>query len=243
MLPDGGAGQTTRTTRGGIIIEEADFNPGRVKVDDLLIPGMMPAFDVGATIPGAIVGSVDYNFGNFGILATSVPAGVPSAITREVTQAADDPDELAVATFNVENLDPGDPDAKFQQLATMIVNNLQAPDLISLEEIQDNNGPTNNGIVAADQTLAELIAAIQAAGGPTYQFRQIDPENHSGWRGARRQYPRRIPVPHRSRPGVRRPAGSDLDDSQHRRRRCRRARAPVQPWPDRPDQHGLQHQP
>ena len=179
VLPDGGAGQTTRTTRGGIIIEEADFNPGRVKVDDLLISGMMPAFDVGATIPGAIVGPVDYNFGNFGILATSVPAGVPSAITREVTQAADDPDELAVATFNVENLDPGDPDAKFQQLATMIVNNLQAPDLISLEEIQDNNGPTNNGIVAADQTLAELIAAIQAAGGPSYQFRQIDPENLS----------------------------------------------------------------
>ena len=35
--------------------------------------------------------------------------------------------ELAVATFNVENLDPGDPAAKFGRLAGQIVNNLRRP--------------------------------------------------------------------------------------------------------------------
>jgi hypothetical protein len=50
-----------------------------------------------------------------------------------------------------------------------------SPDLLALEEVQDNTGATNNGVVAADQTYALLIAAIVRAGGPTYQFRQIDP--------------------------------------------------------------------
>ena len=51
--------------------------------------------------------------------------------------------------------------------------------LLSLEEIQDNNGATNNGVVDASQTLNELIAAIQSEGGPAYQFRQINPVNNA----------------------------------------------------------------
>src|SRR5207249_7018950 len=48
-------------------------------------------------------------------------------------------------------------------------------DLLSLEEVQDSNGATNDSVVDATTTFNTLIAAIQAAGGPTYQFRQIDP--------------------------------------------------------------------
>ena len=179
VLADNGVGQGVRTTRGGIVIQESDFNPERIQIDDTLPPPApdTPFVDVGATFPGAIVGVLDYSFGNFDILATSIPSPVASEITREVTEAALASNELSVATFNVENLDPSDPDSKFQELAALIVDNLKAPDLISLEEIQDNSGPTNNGIVAADQTLTELIAAIQTAGGPTYEFKQINPLN------------------------------------------------------------------
>src|SRR5262249_4676478 len=49
------------------------------------------------------------------------------------------------------------------------------PDVISVEEVQDNSGATDNGVVAADQTLTKLVAAISAAGGPAYQWREIDP--------------------------------------------------------------------
>ena len=82
---------------------------------------------------------------------------VPGGLAREATTAAG-PGELSIATFNVENLDPGDPPAKFAELAGLIVNNLAAPDLLSLEEVQDDNGPTNNGIVSATQTLNQLVA-------------------------------------------------------------------------------------
>jgi predicted extracellular nuclease len=57
------------------------------------------------------------------------------------------------------------------------VNNLRSPDIVSLEEIQDNNGATNDGTVTADRTVTTLIDAIVAAGGPRYDWRAIDPVN------------------------------------------------------------------
>src|SRR5207237_7023503 len=54
---------------------------------------------------------------------------------------------------------------------------LRAPDLIAVEEIQDNNGPTDDGTVDASATIGRLESAIQAAGGPAYTSREIDPVN------------------------------------------------------------------
>jgi hypothetical protein len=45
-------------------------------------------------------------------------------------------------------------------------------------EIQDNNGPTNNGVVDASETYGALIGAIATAGGPAYDFRDIAPVNN-----------------------------------------------------------------
>jgi endonuclease/exonuclease/phosphatase family metal-dependent hydrolase len=100
------------------------------------------------------------------------PTRVADGVTREVT-VAPLPNELTIATFNVENLDPGD--ATFATMANLIVNNLRSPDVISLEEIQDNDGETNSHIVDATVTLTKLRDAVVAAGGPTYEWRQIDP--------------------------------------------------------------------
>ena len=91
----------------------------------------------------------------------------PRRLRREVT-APPAPGELSVATFNVENLDPDRSAGKFAA-GRLIVDNLQAPDIIALEEIQDNNGPTNDTAPSTPtRPMRHLIAAIQAAGGPTY---------------------------------------------------------------------------
>ena len=55
------------------------------------------------------------------------------------------------------------------------MNNLRSPDIVSLEEIQDNNGADERLGRGRDVTLTKLVDSITAAGGPTYQFRQIDP--------------------------------------------------------------------
>lgn len=171
-IPVVAPGATTRTTRGGIVVQDGDFNPERVLVDDRL--AATPAANVGDTLTGATIGVLDYAFGNFTLLPTTSPAVTSGGIAPEVTQTPA-AGELAAATVNVENLDANDPQTRFDGLAAAVVNNLRSPDLIALEEVQDNNGATNNGVVAADQTMNKLIAAITTAGGPSYSYRQINP--------------------------------------------------------------------
>jgi predicted extracellular nuclease len=161
-----------RTPRGGIVIRANDYNPERVILDDVIMT--TPSVNTGDTLTGATVGVLDYNFGNFKLLITSVGTPTSGGIAREVTAAAS-PGQLAMATFNVENLDAAEGPDKFNALAAMIVNNLRSPDLLALEEIQDNNGPTNDATVDASLTLAKLRDAVVAAGGPTYSWRLINP--------------------------------------------------------------------
>jgi uncharacterized protein len=172
VLPGGAGGP--RTVRGGIRYTYADPNTERVILDDVIAP--VPAADTGDFLPGPVDGVLDYSFNNYKLLVLATPSIVDRGPVRESTRAQRR-GELAIATYNVENLDPGDPVAKFDRLAAGIVTNLAAPDIVTLEEVQDNNGPTNDGTVAADQTLALLIDAIVRAGGPRYSFRSIDPVN------------------------------------------------------------------
>lgn len=171
-LPVVPAGSGVRTSRGGIAIGATDFNPERVILDDGL--AAVPSAQVGDTLSGSTTGVLDYSFGNFKLLPTSTPTVSSGNLSAETTtpQGAG---QLAVGTFNVENLDPADPQSKFDALADTIVTNLRSPDLLVLEEVQDNDGPTNSTTVAADQTLNELASAVSAAGGPAYSWRQISP--------------------------------------------------------------------
>jgi uncharacterized protein len=175
IIGDNGANAGVRTARGGVLLRPDDGNPERVVADDVIVP--LPDLNVGDGYNGPIVGVMDYNFGNPFIEVTNAVGRVDNGLQREVTDAPGS-GQLAVATFNFENLDTNDPQAKFDALAAEIVTNLKSPDLVAGEEVQDNNGATNDGTVDANQTLNKLVAAIQAAGGPTYEFRYINPVNN-----------------------------------------------------------------
>jgi len=168
-----------RTPRGGTLYGGYDQqNSGRLTVSTLAGPAV-PRANVGDMLAGDTVGVLDYDqFGGYRIAATSLGKYTDKHLKPEVTAAAG-AGELTVATYNVENLDPKDPPAKFDRLAAGIVTNLRSPAVVTLEEIQDNNRATNDGTVAADQTYAKLLASISAAGGPHYQYRQIDPVNNA----------------------------------------------------------------
>lgn len=178
LLPDWGAGHGLLTDRGGVVLTAGNFNGGRVILDDALIgAAAMPLANVGDRL-GNVTGVLDYSFGNFKLLATQAPTLTSMGLSRPVADLAR-PEQLSIASFNVENLAGTSPQSKFDGLAQQIVFNLRAPDIVAVQEIQDNNGATNNGIVAADQTFARLIAAIAAAGGPSYQYVNIDPVNNA----------------------------------------------------------------
>jgi len=173
VLADDGAGASLRTLRGGIVIRPTDFNPERIILDDVL--AATPVAKVGDHF-STVVGVMDYSFGNFKLLVTATPVLADGGLTRETTRVPADY-EIAAGTYNVENLAPTSGVA-FARHADIIVNHLRSPDLFAIEEIQDNSGLANDGVTDASVTWSMLIHAIQAAGGPLYQYRQIDPVNN-----------------------------------------------------------------
>jgi len=164
------------TPRGGTIYKSYDDqNSGRLMI--LALNGA-PAANVGSTLAAGTTGPLDYqSFGGYVLQATELGAITQSGLKRQKVLPPKKAGDLSVATYNVENLAATNPQSKFDKLAEAVVTNLGSPDILALEEIQDNNGATDNGVVAADQTVARFVAAIQAAGGPAYASRSIDPKN------------------------------------------------------------------
>jgi uncharacterized protein len=166
--------------RGGTVyLDYGGLNSGRLKVQSLIPVSQVPfpVATVGDKLAGVTEGPLDYaQFGGYVLQATTLGQYVSGNLQPEIAtrQTAD---ELAVATYNVENLAPSDAQAKYDRLAANLVRNLATPDVVSLEEIQDNSGATDDGVVAADQTLKKFTDAVVAAGGPQYQWREIDPVN------------------------------------------------------------------
>ncbi|MYS13291.1 endonuclease/exonuclease/phosphatase family protein [Streptomyces sp. SID4982] len=163
-----------RTSRGGTVYGSYDSqNTGRLQVQSLGATADFPQANVGDTLAGATTGPLDFNqFGGYTLVASSLGTLKSGGLERETTREQGR-GELAVATYNVENLDPSD--ATFDAHASAIVNNLRSPDIVSLEEIQDDNGAKDDGTVSAGATVGKLIDAIVAAGGPRYDWRSIDP--------------------------------------------------------------------
>ena len=188
VLADNGANAQVRTLRGGIIVRAfdlvlpheyrlGDFNPERLILNDPIMREQgqsAPLLNVRDTFAEPVRAVVDYSFGNFKYLMLNVPSAASGGLTPEVTTAPHGRSRLSVATYNVENLDPVNDSARLPLIARQIIDNLRSPDLIALVEMQDFDGEGPGG-PAGEPTFAALSAAIAAAGGPTYEWRQIDP--------------------------------------------------------------------
>ncbi|MFJ5706650.1 endonuclease/exonuclease/phosphatase family protein [Streptomyces sp. NPDC093105] len=167
--------------RGGTVYGSYESqNTGRLQIQSLipLAQQPFPKANVGDWLTGSTEGPLDFNqFGGYTLTARTLGTLQDMGLEHEVTEKQHK-NELAVATYNVENLDPSDPQEKFDALAKAVVENLATPDIVALEEIQDDNGAKNDGTVSAAQTLKKFTDAIVAAGGPAYEWRSIDPENN-----------------------------------------------------------------
>lgn len=183
-LADRGAGASLRSERGGIVLREDDANPERIQIDGdtgVLLGSTDPALDVGDRLSD-VTGVVGYNFGNFEVVPTAAYSFSDGGLRRETTRIEGDTETLAVATYNVENLDPNDTDGdsdladgKFDAIAQQIAGNLDGPDIVGIQEVQDDSGSADDGTVSDDVTLQTLVDAIEDAGGPAYRFASLDP--------------------------------------------------------------------
>ena len=180
--PPNSANPNDGTTGGGAFIHDGDVNPDIIEVDFTDFAAAPPAgLTTGASMGdllGDLTGIIDFDFTDRKLFVTSVGGtgfvdnGAPA---QEVTSFGSDVRSLTVGTFNVENLDPGDGGARFTALANAIANNLKAPDIICIEEMQDNNGAaagdgTSGTGTDAATTWQSLVNALNAATGKVYQW-------------------------------------------------------------------------
>ncbi|GAA2419143.1 hypothetical protein GCM10010191_32640 [Actinomadura vinacea] len=176
VLPAGGAGAAPRTARGGLLQTAADTNPDRILLDDAL--AALPGMNVGDRLPGTAHGVIDYTYGAFRLLPTAAPRRRDGRLSQETTRATR-PGELAVATADLGGLSADSPPGRFADLAADLVAGLKSPDVVAVTRLRDNSGGKDDGTVAADQTVAELITAISAAGGPGYDWRSVPPRDNA----------------------------------------------------------------
>ena len=123
-----------------------------------------------------MTGVVGYSFGNFEVNAIAEFPIMPAGLEEEYTKLKPLPSAVTIASYNVLNLNPTS--ASANQRATLgrhITENLHSPDVIALQEIQDNNGTVNDGTTDATLTLQALVDAIVEAGGPEYSFFDVAP--------------------------------------------------------------------
>ena len=164
--------------RGVLTISPGDFNPERIQVDDDfgLSPMATPHVKVGDPL-GDVTGVMGYGFGNYEVRFTETFSPRRGPLEPETTRLEPGEGYLTIASFNVLNLDPNDADGdtdvaggRFDAVAAIIARNLRHPDIVALQEVQDNDGSAKTRVKAADATLGLLVERIAALGSVRYRF-------------------------------------------------------------------------
>lgn len=170
---------TGRSSRGSLTMTDLDSNPEAIIVGDPLDgttnPGTQRIGDKAADITGVIY----YEYGFFYILpstAMELTTLVEEEVSPTTLQSARSCEAVTIGDYNVENLTPTT--SNLAKRAEHIVNYLNLPDLMFIQEIQDNTGSTNDGVVDANVTLTTLVNAIYDISNVTYSFIDIDPVNN-----------------------------------------------------------------
>jgi predicted extracellular nuclease len=125
---------------------------------------------------GDVTGILRYSFGSYELAAIGKLTVRPGGEPPETSTLKGSPDALTVASYNVFNLSPTTSDsAQRRLLAAQIVESLNSPDILALQEIQDDSGEEDDGTTSAKETLAALRRAIVSTRGPRYASFEVAP--------------------------------------------------------------------
>jgi VCBS repeat-containing protein len=177
-----GQDATGMNAAGGITVSAGDFNPEKILIDPTsdvssAFSGTFSQGDQLADVTGILTyGTSSSNDVGYKVIPTSA-AVLTNDITLmpEVTSLMGDATHLTIASFNMENADVGDGQAKFTLIAQNVVINLKAPDIIFAQEIQDADGAGTGTDYSGIATANAVINAIIAQGGPTYTYVEVAP--------------------------------------------------------------------
>ncbi len=169
---------------GGLSIAADDMHPEHICVYLAGDGGKQYRAKAGDHYDQPITGVVSYAFGNYQVmtLTNQMPPIIDGGLKHDFDKTAivPDPSKLLVASYNIENFSKKyTSPTKVTRLGQSIVNDLHSPDIITVLELQDNDGKDDSGSTDASQSGQCLIDAVKAAGGPAYQLVNINPENNA----------------------------------------------------------------
>lgn len=128
-----------------------------------------------------ISGVVTYKNKTYKIDPSSVPAIQDGGLKREVSKIYPAEDKLTIASYNIENFSANNnghdetPEEKVDKIANSFIKEVHSPDIITLIEVQDNNGGVNDGTVDGVKSGEKLAQRIKSLGGPDYKYTEIAP--------------------------------------------------------------------
>ncbi|KAI9000554.1 endonuclease/exonuclease/phosphatase [Trametes punicea] len=161
---------TGHNERGGLTIHSQDGSMPPAHPEAILIGRPLDGTHNPKTMMGMrlgnITGIVTYQFGNYYVLPLTAP---------EILKFPDT--NLRIGDYNVENMSPHS--HHIPHITSHIVHHLHTPDIVFVQEIQDDSGLRDDGVVSANKTLRTLVDAIKkASGGVVYHFVNVEPEDN-----------------------------------------------------------------
>ncbi|KAH7239152.1 Endonuclease/exonuclease/phosphatase [Fusarium tricinctum] len=164
---------------GGLTMVGNDANPEAIIIGSPLDGSKNPDDTKLGDYVGDITGVVSYAFGFYRILpltATKVSKASNAEHPAVSFTSKKSCKGITVGDYNAENLNPKS--AHLPLVVKQIVEKLRTPDLIFLQEVQDNSGADNDGVVTANQTLAALADGIEESSGVVYDWAEVIPDNN-----------------------------------------------------------------
>jgi predicted extracellular nuclease len=190
VLPKGS--DVGRTPQGGVIIDPT--NPLR------WFPGFRihryesaPRVNVGAELLSPVIGPLNFRASSYQIVARGEVRVRNTEIALERTTLRGGGAQSTILTLNVFNLDEqveradrvkdrrrdiddDEGDQRYRLLAETTVVQASAPDIVALQEMQDNDGAEFGDSARANQNYELLVSQIRQQGGPHYEWADIPPE-------------------------------------------------------------------
>lgn len=181
-----------RTSHGGMLTDNQNklrWMPG-FRVNNY---NHAPRVNVGAKLKTRIEGPLNYRVGAYQMAVTSPFKVEPSFIDITKSTLQSSPNSLTIMTLNCFNLDSNvesehlvtnprldvDDDwgeGRFHTLANAIVLQANCPDIVALQEIQDNDGAELSEVTDASETYELLSHTVEKLCGLAYEWVDMPPE-------------------------------------------------------------------
>ena len=128
-----------------------------------------------------ITGVFTYRYKTYRIDPYKVPKVQDGGLKREVSKIYPAEDKLTIASYNIENFSANSkgrdetPEETVAKIAKSFIHEVHSPDIITLIEVQDNNGGVNDGTVEGVKSGEKLADRIKSFGGPEYKYTEVAP--------------------------------------------------------------------